>query len=153
MATKVQGKKTDKSPTVSLGKKLEALGKAMQQPDAKLGKLSRLAAACGMGIDIKFSKSEAAAAASDQHTAEILAGAAFIEACRQAVTSVPQPFTPLVLDKVAELVRMLTSKSWTGYTLARAYAQSAVAIQAFRDGLVQQIVEYGKTEKPAVADV
>lgn len=155
MATNVQRKKKDKSPSVAMGKKLQALGKAMQQPDVKLGRLAKLAADCGLGIDIKFSKPGTATAATvsaEQHDAEILAGAAFIEACRQAVISVPQPFKTLVLNKVAELVSMLTSKSWTGDVLASAYKQSAVVIQAFRDNLVKQIAEYDKAEKPAVAD-
>lgn len=54
--TSVNNQPIPESPTHTLGKAFEELGRILQDPDAKLGAIAKAAAECGLTIGVKFSK-------------------------------------------------------------------------------------------------
>lgn len=168
MATKVQRKKKDKSPSVEeMGKKLEALGKAMQQPAVKLGKIARLAADCGLSVGVQFSEppnKEVKSAVTPQavirssiRTADDQIQQRFLSMAQRetAAAGVPPQFQCLVGERVMQLLSDTERlrKDKFADDLEDVYLFILDEVRKFRDMLVKQIAEYDKAEKPAVASL
>ena len=167
MATKVQRKKKDKSPSVEMGKKLEALGKSLQQPAVKLGKIARLAADCGLSVSVQFSEppnkevkkvaTPQAVIKSSIRTADDQIRDRFMAMAQREVVAagVPPQFQCLVGERLRLLLADTEKMQKEKFAdeLEDVFLYILNELRVFRDMLVKQIAEYDKAEKPAVAAV
>ena len=164
MVTKVQRKKKDKSPSVEMGKKLEALGKAMQQPNVKLGKIAKLAADCGLSVGVQFSEPpnkevtqavtpQAVIKSSIRTADEQIKDRFMAMAQRETLAAgVPTQFQCLVGERAVQLVMDTEKlrKEKFADDLEDVYMFILDEVRKFRDTLVKQIAEYDKAKEAAV---
>lgn len=164
MVARTSRKKKDKSPSVEMGKKLEALGKAMQQPKVKLGEVARLAADCGLSVGVHFSEQpnkEVTQAVTPQaviksriRTADVQIQDRFLSMAQRetAAAGIPSQFQCFIGERIQQLLadtERLRSEKFAD-DLEDVYLYILNEVRKFRDLLAKQIAEYDKAEKPAV---
>lgn len=156
----VKRKKKDKSPTVAMGKKLEALGKAMQQPNVKLGKLAKMAADCGLSVTAQFSEppnkevTPQAVLTQNIRTADQQIQDRFLSMAQREVVAagIPSQFQCFIGERIQQLLadtERLRSEKFAD-DLEDVYLYILNEVRKFRDQLAKQIAEYDKSEKAAV---
>lgn len=166
MAARTPRKKKDKSPAVVMGKRLEALGKAMQQPNAKLGKIARLAADCGLSVGVQFNKlpNKEVTHATPQdvirdnsRTGDVHIQERFLAMAQREVAAagIPSQFQCFVGDRLQQLLADTEKLRVEKFAddLEDVYLYILNEVRKFRDQLVKQIAEYDKAEKAAVPGV